>query len=703
MSTVAAGADDVNPSNDGEGDRPGDGAVGSSSGPDWALHWGRLGYCVFPCTWPLPGGGCSCGDPTCADIGKHPAITNWQQEATKNEREIRRLWARFPEANIGILTGEPNKIVVLDVDPRNGGEKALEEHQAKFGALPPTPRTRTGGGGWHFLFQHPGVPVRNIKIAPGLELRADGGMVIGAGSVHRSGAGYLLEVSPEQVPPAPLPEWILRESRSAGKELTAASSATSADGRVPEGSRNTYLTTLAGSMRRKGMSESGITAGLLAENQARCDPPLAEAEIRKIAASIAGYDPGDPVLSEVTRTVATASTKAAILIRVSDVPSKQVAWVWPGRLAFEKVAILDGNPDQGKSLISLDIAARVSVGAPMPDGPPVGKAGVVILSAEDGIADTIRPRLEVAGADLDRVLVLDSIKEGTDERLPVIPDDITSIQEAIQKVEAGLVIIDPLMSFLSPRLRSANDQEVRRAMSALRGLAEKSRVAILVVRHLKKDRAEVEPLYRGGGSIGIIGGARLGLLVGPHPFDEAVRLLAATKTNLGPTPPTMGYRIEGMPNGAARVIWMGHFPLSARDILTILGDLGDLGALDRAVGVLRDFLSGGPVPAKEIEEKVKEVGIASRTLDRAKSCLRIESKKEGNRWIWLLPGRDGSHPAPPQDRQERQHRQGAGDPPQGDAATSFETDARTGGAADPGSDSAGREAGPEQISGGGNT
>jgi len=210
---------------------------------------------------------------------------------------------------------------------------------------------------------------------------------------------------------------------------------------------------------------------------------------------------------------------------LSEVKAEQVSWLWRGRIPRGKLSIWEGDPGIGKSAATTDVAARVSVGRPWPDGAPCEAAGVVLLSAEDGLADTIRPRLDAAGGDPSRVLALATVQDAHGERLVSIPEDLEIIRLGIERVNAKLMIVDPLMAFLSGDVNSHRDQDVRRALAPLAAVAESTGAAVVVVRHLNKDSGG-NVLYRGGGSIGIIGAARCALLVAKHPEDENIRNLS---------------------------------------------------------------------------------------------------------------------------------------------------------------------------------
>jgi hypothetical protein len=343
----------------------------------------------------------------------------------------------------------------------------------------------------------------------------------------------------------------------------------------------------------------------------------------------------------------------AVLVRLSDTVASPVRWLWPGRVPLGKLTILDGDPGRGKSAITLDVAARVSAGRPMPDGAAAdvrGPRGVVLLSAEDGLADTIHPRLEAAGADLARVAAL-TLVEGRPTsrrsrraaalpiaRLPTLAD-LDAIRRAITAVRAALVVIDPIMAYLPDGVDSSKDDDVRAVLARLAGLAETEVVAILAVRHLTKARRG-NPLYRGGGSIGIIGAARSGLLVGNDPLDETGvrRVLAATKANLAIAPPSLAYHLETADNGSLRVVWEGPTDHTAASLLDDAPEQDREGptALAEAGDILRLVLADGPRPAAAVLAEARAAGVGDRTLRRARRALGIRARKTGPHGTWVL-------------------------------------------------------------------
>ncbi len=316
---------------------------------------------------------------------------------------------------------------------------------------------------------------------------------------------------------------------------------------------------------------------------------------------------------------------------LADVEPEDVEWLWPRRIPKGKITILDGDPDNGKSVLTTDLAARVTAGLALPDGTPVEAAGAVLVSAEDGAADTVRPRFDAAGGDPSKALLLG------DEELFYIPEDVPLLERAIKQVGASMVVIDPIMAFLSGDLNSNRDQDVRRALTPLKRMAERTGAAVVLVRHLNKTPGG-NPLYRGGGSIGIIGAARSGLVVGRDPGEEELRVLAGQKNNLSLRPESLSYSIETAENGAARIAYRGTSEVTASQMLQLPADEEEKSALAEAKDFLQSELKPGPMSANAVKRNAHSADISERTLKRAKKALKVKSEKESDgSWTWSLP------------------------------------------------------------------
>jgi putative DNA primase/helicase len=221
-------------------------------------------------------------------VGKHPRTKNGVKDATTDEKRVRQWWEMWKDANIGVATGKEVGFFVLDVDPRKDGDKALGSLERKHGKLLETRTAETGGGGAHYLFKYPSFCVKNSsgRLGPGLDIKGEGGAIVVAPSLHASGKQYRWR---NYTPIAEAPGWLLHLLQK-GQRSRANGSATICE-TIPEGWRNDTLASLAGTMRRRGMGTKEIAAALLVTNSERCAPPLAEDEVRKIAASVCRYKP----------------------------------------------------------------------------------------------------------------------------------------------------------------------------------------------------------------------------------------------------------------------------------------------------------------------------------------------------------------------------------------------------------------------------
>ncbi|ORV09720.1 hypothetical protein AWB94_08410 [Mycolicibacterium canariasense] len=269
---------------------------------------------------------------------------------------------------------------------------------------------------------------------------------------------------------------------------------------------------------------------------------------------------------------------------------------------------------------------------------------VLLLSAEDGLADTVRPRLDAAGADVTRIHAIEGIPmvdEATGERFLRPPSlaDIASLGDAITDTNAGLLIVDVLMAYLPAGTDAHKDQDVRRVLTRLATLADKTGCTVLLLRHLNKAKGG-DPLYRGGGSIGIVGAARAGMLVAADPDDPDRRILASVKSNLGPAPESLAYRLVGAGDyGVARVQWEGETTHTARSLLSERSDDGDDADIDLW---LTEFLRLGRRRATEIYSAADAAGFSKDKAKRAKKTLGIDAVRDNDVWYWVLRPGQGS-------------------------------------------------------------
>ncbi|QDU21800.1 AAA family ATPase [Urbifossiella limnaea] len=375
------------------------------------------------------------------------------------------------------------------------------------------------------------------------------------------------------------------------------------------------------------------------------------------------------------------------LVPLNDIPEERLDWVWPNRIPRKAVTTLDGDPGQAKSTVAYDLIARVTGGRPMPNctgsSPP---AGAVLIGAEDGLGNTVRPRLQAAGADLRKVYVYDR-RQFADRPL-VFPDDIGVVEDAAREVGAGLVVIDPFTAFLSGPANS--ERAVRAAVGSLVGLAERLDLGVLLLRHLSKGGGS-NPLYRGLGSIGVVAAARSALLAAPDPNadDPFQHVLTQVKTNLSAAPGLVYRTVKR--DGVVTVEWLGESPSTAGDLT---GGRAAHSLLREGAYVLYSLLADGPVWAADVYKLAARGGVARRTVERAKALLRVRSRKDGSgrgsRWYWELGDDDRVHrPFKDRDLEELMDRllyDGDGPPLPGDEWKRGLPPADTDGADDPSDD-----------------
>ncbi len=345
-------------------------------------------------------------------------------------------------------------------------------------------------------------------------------------------------------------------------------------------------------------------------------------------------------------------TPRATVRTLNEVPVERVSWLWPGYLPAGKLVVLDGDPSVGKSTCTTDLAARVSTGSPWPGGSVnAGPRDVLLLSAEDGLSDTIAPRLTAAGADLGRVhALLEVPRLGEDDSIrmvpPSLPQDVPTIERIITEHRVALVVVDVLMAYLNGKVDSHRDQDVRGVLHQLAAMAERTGATVLLIRHLNKAGGS-NALYRGGGSIGIIGAARGAYIIGRDPEDAERRILVCSKLNIAPEPPALAYRLVSDETlGCARVEWE-PVPLegmTADNLLRAPADEDERAAQDEAAEWLRGYLSdqGGQAESNAIYRAGTGLGFSKDQLKRAKTRIRATSGKTGFRagWSWSIDTTD---------------------------------------------------------------
>ncbi|MDA2937033.1 AAA family ATPase [Acidobacteria bacterium AH-259-A15] len=317
------------------------------------------------------------------------------------------------------------------------------------------------------------------------------------------------------------------------------------------------------------------------------------------------------------------------LIQLSTVEAEEVEWLWHPYIPLRKVTLIEGDPDLGKTWLTLAIAASVSRGKPLPKSEGNGEAAnVLILSAEDGLADTIKPRLESLGADCSRIFAVT-------ELLCLDDEGFDHLERYIQETKSIVGFIDPLFAYFTADTDIHRANETRSVMAKLAQIAEQHECALVCVRHLTKS-SKSKSIYRGIGSIDLTAACRSVLMVGRDPDDQTRRAVAHIKSNLAESGPAIGYQIVD-----GNFEWTGVCELTAERMLA--PDNGEnISALDEAKDFIKDLLKDGPVLSNQVYEEAKRSGISKSTLNRAKKQLKIPRHKTGKsfekaEWFWMLP------------------------------------------------------------------
>ena len=314
-------------------------------------------------------------------------------------------------------------------------------------------------------------------------------------------------------------------------------------------------------------------------------------------------------------------TQELNLIKMSEIQSEEIEWLWYPFIPYGKLTIIQGDPGDGKTTLALNIAAKLSRGESLDEEMKISEPiNIIYQTAEDGLADTVKPRLELADADCERILVIDESSEAlsmADERL----------EEAIKLTNAKLLILDPIQAYLGAGTDINRANEARDMTKKLGALAEKHKCAVLLIGHMNK-ASGTKASYRGIGSIDFFAVARSVLLVGRIEGEESLRAVVQIKNNLAAFGNSKAFELseEGFR-------WIGDYDISADEVLG--GIAPKANKLDQAKRLLLELAEGtNRMQSKDIFEIAKEEEISKRTLENAKRELNISAKKINNTWYW---------------------------------------------------------------------
>jgi putative DNA primase/helicase len=528
-----------------------------------ALQCASVGLPVVPLHSKRIGGACTCSNAAdCKTPGMHPRTRGGVRDATTDHERVKRYWAKWPNAKIGIATDGDAGVIAIGIE-RDTGRTNLKELEARNAHLPKTVTIRSRSRRVYFFRIGTARLNRTVKrLNNGVAVIGEGRFVVAPFDLHDADQErrFVDGRRPGEVEIAAAPSWLLN---------------------------------------------------LISEPTSTGSPPAPR----------------------------------VILACASDIVPEKIEWLWPGFIASGRLTGLVGYAGLGKSQVVIDLAATVSTGRDFPGGGSNGKPGhVIILSAEDGPADTIVPRLIAAGADLSRIHIVKAVKDDGRERLFNLSVDLDRLEKEYDLAQVKLVVIDPASAYVGSAAGSRNNRnssgDVRAALQCLANFAEKHGLAVLLVSHLNKSRG-ASAITRIMGSTEWVAVPRAVFLVTEEPGTTR-RLFLPLKNNLGPDRIGYAFRIEdrivagGISTSA--VVW-------DRDPVTKTADEALAATVKKAgpsaaVDFLQQALSDGPMEQAEIVKLGEDAGFSEKSLRTAREKLGVRSRKEGfgtsGKWVWVL-------------------------------------------------------------------
>jgi putative DNA primase/helicase len=638
-----------------------------------ALAYAAKDYPVFPC------------------VNKKPLIKNGFHGATTDAETIKRWWARWPQASIGMPTGSPSGVAVADLDKKNGkdGLAKVPHWQERSPVV-----ARTPSGGAHLFHKADGAPgCTSDAIAPGIDTRGDGGYVLVPPSPgYTWQTGDLLEVDPSTLPPWPAdlrppkrgaraklrlaeksepPPFLLRRVKvDAGKgastdpadlpkpvsldELWAAVSVIANDDLGWDEWKRILMAFWAAT---NGTEEGRELAHKFSKKSKKYDAVetdwqwdhIAKSPPDRLSAGTLFYlaDEADPSWRSPKSPIA----KPYVIVRASDVIPRAKNWLWKGHLLRGALELLTGVPGLGKSQLQCDLVARATTSRAWPDGTAAGDpVNVIMVTAEDSLDQEVIPRLIAADADLSKVHILRSIRSDQKERMFLLEQDMATMAKIIDDVgNVGLVTLDPITAYMG-KIDSHRATDVRGQLGPLAALAEAKDVAISAVTHPAKASSQ-NAIDHFIGSQAFIAAARIGHLCIEELDDDKNPtgrvLFANAKNNPHQKMPTLAYRKEAITLGqdeqresivAPRVAW-------DKDAVKLTADQAVAKAAkrrddrpDTAVRLLQELLADGPLSVQDIKKQAQENDLSMRQMHRAKEKLgNVAAFKQGlGGWAWRI-------------------------------------------------------------------
>lgn len=553
-------------------------------------------------------GKCTCGKQNCSSPGKHPHGRFFKRgvdDATDDIAAVQKVLKADPQANIALAL---HGLTVIDCDGPKG-ERLMEKL-----SLSPTAMVKTRRGK-HAYFS--GELSFGTKKAAQLDfLSGESRYAVVPPSRHRGGGRYEWARHPDSL--AHMDRKLERAIENlVGGKVASAAKTNSSQKAVSAGSRNSTLASIAGYFRMRGFAAGQLIAVLTAVNSIACRPPLDKQEVERIATSIGSY----------------ASDDEETFMSLADVEATNVEFIVHPYVVQGALTVIDGHMGQGKSTFTAALAAAITTGKAPAFLTPIKGGGVLFLSAEDDAARVLRPRLEANGADIEKIRFQNKPFTLNDEGLMRLKEEIDANKPLV-------VFIDPVIAYMDVGTDNNNANDVTRLMGGLDYIARENDIAIVLVRHLRKARAETA-MHQGIGSIALSARVRSGLILGIHPHNSDLRAIVHAKSNYAKEGPAIVFEMVSDGDRSPPTIeWREIDPTITVEDLMPKSD-GDRGRpnIERqdAQAFLKRELQPGPVKKTTLLKRAADASISAATLRRAADGIGVQKTRKNGEGYWALP------------------------------------------------------------------
>jgi RecA/RadA recombinase len=571
---------------------------------------------------------------------KKPLVA-WKefQSRAASETEIDNWWARFPDANLAVVTGKISGLTVIDCDSSAAIDAVESCLPDSF--IPPTVSTPRGGR--HYYFKHCGRLHSQNGVSAGLDVKSDGSYVLYPPSKTEVGSyswcpGFDINSLSEcpAIPDALLGFLIGQCAGSNGAKQTIQP--------LGQGRRDNDLFSVALRLFETRIREEVISETILSL-AGKCKPPFSQKEAMAKVRSAKKFflnkrEGGEDIVTFIRR-------------RCSDIKETPISWVWKGAVPMKMVTAISGDPGIGKTFVTVDIAGRVSRGRPFPvyqePSPPI--RGRVIYISSEGVPEAIlKPRLRAAGANLTKVDIIEGVYDKNNEFSVLdIEKHLPQLEkECTKDPKIRLVVIDPIASFLPPRVDERASGQVRRVMDMLSSFANETGVAVVVVMHFNKDSSQ-KPVNRTSGSVQFVAAVKSSWVVGHKAgYPANHRFLMCPKSNLVPIEKSIPFTIQPYKYRSrkgeietAKIAYGDPVKIDIEEVISPHSQPA-ISMTAKARVFLREQLRGGRKLASGLYQMAEEQGIGKHAVWKAKADLSVVDERSGyqGRSYWRLPEKE---------------------------------------------------------------